>query len=101
MKGFAVIYRWTVDPEHEEYFRARWRQGTLRLREEFGGLGSCLARDSWGAFVAIALWPSEEARDAAFAGRGPVDPWPGILSFEETKLWVEDDLWKHSSFPPE
>jgi len=96
--AFAVIYRWVVEPEHEDYFRERWHAGTLRLREEHGGLGSLLTRDSEGAFVAIALWPSEEARETAFANRGPVDPWPGIVSFEETKLQVEDDLWKVSPF---
>ena len=95
---FAVIYRWTVDPEHEAYFRKRWHAGTLRLRDEFGGLGSCLTKNEAGEFVAIALWPSEAARDAAFAARGPVQPWPGIIDFPEEKLWVEDDLWLVSAF---
>lgn len=99
--GFAVIYRWEVEPEHEDYFQERWKAGTMRLREEHGGLGSLLTRDSSGAFVAIALWPSEAARDAAFASRGPMEPWPGIISFEETKLQVEDDLWKVSAFRDE
>jgi heme-degrading monooxygenase HmoA len=90
-KAFAVIYRWSVEPEHEEYFRQRWRNGTLRLKRDFGALGSCLTRDANGDFVAFARWPSEAARDQAFAAIQPLEPWPGIRSFEETKLWVEED----------
>jgi heme-degrading monooxygenase HmoA len=91
-RPFAVLYRWRVEPDHENYFRERWRSGTLRLKSEHGALGSCLTRDSEGTFVAFARWPSEEARAAAFAALGPLEPWPGIVSFEETKLWVEEDL---------
>lgn len=94
--GFAVLYRWTVDPEFEEDFRDRWRDATLLLRREHGALGSCLTRDADGNFIAFARWPSEAARAAAFAARGPSDPWPGILASEEVKLWVEED---HLSAP--
>lgn len=90
-KEFAVIYRWSVEPEHEDYFRDRWRAGTLRLKSEFGALGSCLTRAENGDFVAFARWPSEAARERAFAAIQPLEPWPGIRSFEETRLWVEDD----------
>lgn len=89
---FAVLYRWRVDPEHEAYFVERWRAGTMRLRDEYGALGSCLTRDAEGNFIAFARWPSAAAREAAFAARGPLEPWPGILSFEETKLSVVEDL---------
>jgi heme-degrading monooxygenase HmoA len=89
---FAVLYRWTVDPEHEAYFIERWRMGTQLLRDEHGALGSCLTRAENGDFVAFARWPDEEARSAAFASRGPPEPWPGILCFEETKLTVVEDL---------
>jgi Antibiotic biosynthesis monooxygenase len=91
-KPFAVIYRWSVDAEHEDHFRRRWHAATLRLRDEFGGLGSCLTRAENGDFVAFARWPNEAAREQAFARAGPVEPSRGILSFEETRLWVEDDL---------
>lgn len=91
-KPFAVIYRWSVEPEHEDYFVGRWRAGTLRLRDEFGALGSCLSRTEDGDFVAFARWPSEAARARAFEAISPVEPWPGIRKFEETKLWVEEDL---------
>ncbi len=91
-KQFAVIYRWSVDAEHEDYFRQRWRAGTLRLKDEFGTLGSCLTRAENGDFIAFARWPSEAMRDRAFAAIQPLEPWPGIRSFEETKLRVEEDL---------
>lgn len=89
-KEFAVIYRWSVDPAHEDYFRKRWKRGTERLKT-LGSLGSCLTRAANGDFIAFARWPSEDAREQAFAALAPFEPWPGILSFEETKLSVEDD----------
>lgn len=92
MSGFAVLYRWTVQPDQEAYFIERWRAGTSRLRDEYGALGSCLTRTAEGEFIAFARWPSEEARAAAFAARGPLEPWPGIISFSETKLSVIADL---------
>lgn len=90
-KQFAVIYCWSVDAEHEDYFRKRWKRGTERLKT-LGSLGSCLTRAANGDFIAFARWPSEEAREQAFEALAPVEPWPGILRFEETKLWVENDL---------
>jgi heme-degrading monooxygenase HmoA len=95
--SFAVIYRWTLEPGQEEVFRQRWTKGTLRLRGA-GGLGSCLTRNERGEFVAIALWPSEEARAAAFAASPPAEPQPWVLKFEEEKLWIEEDLWSVSPF---
>ena len=93
-KEFAVIYRWSVDPVHEAGFRERWNRGTKRLKH-LGSLGSCLTKAADGDFVAFARWESEAAREKAFAIIAPLEPWPGILSFEETKLWVEDDLLTH------
>ncbi|MGI8930913.1 MAG: hypothetical protein ACR2FK_00825 [Sphingomicrobium sp.] len=90
-KEFAVIYRWSIDPAHEAYFRERWKRGTKRL-QHLGSLGSCLTRAANGDFIAFARWPSEAAREDAFAAITPLEPWPGILSFEETKLCVEEDL---------
>lgn len=90
-KGFAVIYRWSVDPAHEGHFRERWKRGTKRLKH-LGSLGSCLTRAANGDFIAFARWPSEAAREQAFAAIAPLEPWPGILSFEETKLSVEEDM---------
>ena len=96
-KGFAVIYRWTVAEEHHQAFRARWHKGTLHLKNH-GWLGSCRTRDGTGDFVAIALWPSEAAREAAFSVHSLDEPWPPTDSFEETKLEIEDDLWASSPF---
>ena len=96
--GFAVIYRWTVAEEYHDAFRDRWRRGTLHLREH-GSLGSCLTRDETGAFVAIALWPSEAARAAAFVDASLDEPWPPVERFEEIRLRVEDDLWVSSPLP--
>jgi len=89
---FAVLYRWRVEPAHEAEFRERWRRATLDYREKHGAIGSCLARDERGDFVAFARWPSEQARAEAFAARGAPAPWPGIIKSEEMKLTVVDDL---------
>lgn len=89
---FAVLYRWSVEPGHEEAFVERWREGTQALRDEHGGLGSCLSRDENGDFVAFARWQSEEARAAAFEARGPRPPMPGVVRFEEVRLRVIADL---------
>ncbi|HXH52081.1 MAG TPA: hypothetical protein VNH53_01460 [Sphingomicrobium sp.] len=88
---FAVLYRWKVEPEHEADFRERWKRGTERLKG-LGSRGSCLSQAENGDFVAFARWPSEAARQQAFAAIAPLEPWPGIISFEETKLTVEEDL---------
>ena len=95
--SFVAIYRWTIEEAHQQSFRDRWRQATLRLRA-LGGLGSCLTRDEEGDFVAIALWESEEARERAFAAVTPLPPQAGVLAFEESKLEVEDYLWAISPF---
>lgn len=91
-RPFAVLYRWTIDAAHEDEFRKRWRAATIELRDVHGALGSCLSRDSDGNFIAFARWPSEAHRDLAFANRPPAEPSPGVLHFEQTKLWVEEDL---------
>lgn len=90
-KEFAVIYRWSVDPVHEADFRERWKRGTERLKN-LGSFGSCLTRAANGDFIAFARWPTEKAREKAFAAIAPLEPWPGILSFDETKLSVEEDM---------
>lgn len=89
---FAVLYRWSVDPGSEDEFRERWRAATIELRDRFGALGSCLARDAGGHFVAFARWPSEAKRDRALAQRAPATPTAGVLLLEQTRLWVEEDL---------
>ena len=87
-----MLYRWTVAAEHQAAFVERWREATIALRDNHGGLGSCLTRDEKGDFVAFARWPSEAVRDSAFAERSGSLPWEGILHFEAVKLWVEEDL---------
>ena len=98
MSGCIVIYRWDIPQEQEDAFRQRWRDVTLQLRSRAGALGSCLTRDGEGRFVAIALWPSEEARSNGFSALVPLDPLPGVGRPQETLLQVEDDLWLGSPF---
>lgn len=69
---FVVIYRWRLHPEHEQDFVENWHRITL------GGLaggsgGSSLFRNAQGVWVAIARWPSREARDRFFGTAGGDD----------------------------
>lgn len=64
--GFVVLYRWRVDPHCEAPFVAAWSRITELLVSE-GSLGSRLHRASDGLWYAYAQWPSDEARQRAFA----------------------------------
>ena len=96
-EGFIAIYRWRVAPEHEAAFHATWRAITDAARE-YGSLGSSLARDEDGIWTAIALWPSVETRDEAFARMGEGPAWPPCERLSETRLAVIDDRWACQAF---
>jgi hypothetical protein len=95
---FAVLYRWRVPAQMEAAFREQWRVATLDLRDHHGGLGSLLSKTGAGEWVAIALWPNEAARTAAFTGRTSPPPTPGVEFLGEERLSVIDDLWLASAF---
>jgi hypothetical protein len=97
VSGFIVIYRWQIAKEQEPAFRHEWQEATNRLRSA-GALGSCLTRNSDGEFVAVALWPNEQARSDAFSMLPQSEPLPGVKRLEEERLWVEEDLWVNSPF---
>ncbi len=72
---FVAIYRWRLHPEREQDFVANWQRITL------GGLaggsgGSSLFRNAQGVWVAIARWPSREARDVFFGALDGSDAEP-------------------------
>lgn len=95
--GFVAIYRWKVEPAQEEAFKAAWRAVTIEGRS-LGSFGSCLTRDENGDFLAIALWPDEQARAAAFKQIAARSGQAGVARFDEIKLDVVDDLWTVSPF---
>jgi hypothetical protein len=97
--GFIAMYRWQVERGSENDFRIAWRDITREART-LGALGSCLTRARNGDYVAIALWPSEQARADAFAMMAPRSDLPGVRRVDETMLDVEDDLWAISPFRP-
>jgi hypothetical protein len=102
--GFVAIYRWHITPEAEAGFRERWHAATLRLRA-LGGLGSALTKSDTGEWVGIALWPSAEARQAAFTNpaafeMGRPDDWPGIAHLNEERLDMVDNLWDLDAMAP-
>lgn len=64
---FVAIYRWRLDPALEQDFVANWQRITLEGLAGGSG-GSSLFRNAQGIWVAIARWPSREARDTFFHG---------------------------------
>jgi len=95
--GFIAIYRWRVAPEHETDFRNRWCEVT-RQGSEHGSFGSCLGRGANEELVAIALWPTEAAREKAFRAMSADGPLPPAERISEDTLQVLDDLWKKIAF---
>jgi len=72
LPGFAVLYRWRLHPGTEAAFVEAWCRVSERLWRERGSLGSRLHRGPDSVWYSYAQWPSEQARDEAFA-LGPVD----------------------------
>jgi len=66
--GFAVIYRWRVDPSKEDQFIAAWEEITRAIRDFGGGLGSRLHKASDGTWLAYAQWPDREKWEHAGTG---------------------------------
>lgn len=97
--GFAVLYRWRVDPAREEEFIAAWASLTEAIARECGGLGSRLHRlDGDGQWAAYAQWPSRESWEAAreadspdpestaALGRAVLESFPPLLMVPERDL---------------
>jgi quinol monooxygenase YgiN len=62
---FAVQYRWRLEPNTEDAFRAAWRAMTESIRAAYGTHGSRLHRTDDGELVAYAVWPSRERWEQA------------------------------------
>ena len=65
---FAAVYRFVVQPSHEEAFRTSWRELTLLIREHQGGLGSRLHQAGAHTYIAYAPWPDRSTWRAAREG---------------------------------
>jgi heme-degrading monooxygenase HmoA len=64
--GFAVLYRWRLQPGMEAKFVEAWSQVSQELRLR-GSLGSRLHRGPEGVWYSYAQWPSAAARAQAFS----------------------------------
>ena len=62
----AFLYRWRLKPGMEAHFVEAWTRRTESLLGR-GSLGSRLHRGDDGMWYGYALWPSERARERAFA----------------------------------
>ncbi|MEP6897668.1 MAG: antibiotic biosynthesis monooxygenase [Rhodanobacter sp.] len=62
---FVAIYRWRLHPGLEQDFIVNWQRITT-LGRAAGSGGSSLFKDADGCWVAIARWPSQDARDQFF-----------------------------------
>ncbi|WP_329741169.1 antibiotic biosynthesis monooxygenase [Dyella sp. A6] len=98
---FVAIYRWRLHPGLEQDFIANW-QAITALGLAAGSGGSSLFRDADGCWVAIARWPSREARTAFFAqlAAEAIDPALGerarqavIERFPDQELEPVRDMW--------
>jgi quinol monooxygenase YgiN len=63
--GFAVIYRWKVNPAKVDQFKLAWATLTHEIRNHAGGLGSRLHVSVDGTWYAYAQWPSRQAWQSA------------------------------------
>lgn len=65
---FVAIYRWRLHVGREQDFIANWQRIT-ELGLSAGSGGSSLFKDTQGCWVAIARWPTRDARDRFFSER--------------------------------
>jgi heme-degrading monooxygenase HmoA len=70
------LYRWRIHAGKEDQFVDAWSQVSSLLLRDRGSLGSRLHKCSDGLWYSYAQWPSEQAREAAFA-LAPIDPAAG------------------------
>ena len=98
---FVAIYRWRLQAGLEQDFIANWQRITA-LGLAAGSGGSSLFKGSDGRWVAIARWPSREARASFFAQLGREDAEPAMRerarqavleSFPEEELESTLDMW--------
>jgi hypothetical protein len=96
--GFAVLYRWRVEPGREGDCRAAWERLTRAIHERRGGLGSRLHVADDGTWVAYARWPDRATWERA-VGEEPADPEASVAmracireSLPPEPLTIEADL---------
>lgn len=94
---FAVLYKWRIDPRLEQQFVEGWSEITRHYLDNSGSHGSRLHKGSDGLWYAYAQWPSDEARQAAFAGDALKEAGEKMRAailerFDETRLEVVSDL---------
>lgn len=56
---FVVIYSFKIKLEEKAVFFKVWREMTMAIRENCGGLGSRLHQKSDSEYIAYAQWPDE------------------------------------------
>jgi hypothetical protein len=54
------MYKWKVDPANGEAFEREWSEGTQKIYETLGSLGSSLHKAENGIYVAYARWPTRD-----------------------------------------
>lgn len=93
----VTVFRWRLLPGALEQFATSWEDVT-RYYLERGSLGSAIFRDGSGVVWAIARWPDEATRDAAFADPAPEMLRTGMIESIEERLEPVElealvDLW--------
>ena len=99
----VTVFRWRLKPGALDQFSRSWEQVTRHYLER-GSLGSAIFQDGGGVVWAIARWPDEATRDAAFADPAPDALRAGMIEgveerLEPVELACLSDLWSGPSSP--
>ena len=94
----VTFFEWIVISGLEVEFREAWTEGTELLSRE-GSLGSALFLGQDGHFRALARWPDQMTRDAAFARTANAAVFVRMSDCVETTISHEDaeeiaNLWR-------
>lgn len=77
---FAVIYRFSLQPQQEQTYREYWTQVANYFVEQRGAIGSCLHKGDDNLWVAYSRWPDKATRDNAWPGTdAPSDTLPETI----------------------
>ena len=55
----TVLFRWDINPEHEQAFKEGWSEIIHRNIEKYGALGSRLHKSSDNQWISYSQWTSE------------------------------------------
>jgi hypothetical protein len=94
----ATFFEWQIKPGQHDVFVKAWAEVTEQLKAH-GSFGSCLFTKQDGTICALARWPDQSTRDAAFATiravDGPAKIMRGVIAETIQQFDMEEvvNLW--------